>query len=128
MIRIDSVEINRFRGIRQGTISGFSDVNLLIGRNNSGKSTVGEAITWAARVIGGTDPLGRDPMVIWDRARQGASGRELWYRQDQSQSMSVTLRIGRVTVHRGVNANGQLMDKCEPDIRNQQNNAVFHHV
>lgn len=44
MANITSIEINQFRGIKQLTVSDFSNVNLIVGDNNSGKTTFLEAI------------------------------------------------------------------------------------
>lgn len=44
MAFINSIEISNFRGIRQLTISDFSKINLIVGDNNSGKTTFLEAI------------------------------------------------------------------------------------
>ena len=44
MAFIKSIEINQFRGIQQLTISDFSNINLIVGDNNSGKTTFLEAI------------------------------------------------------------------------------------
>lgn len=44
MANINSIEINQFRGIRQLTISNFSKINLIVGDNNSGKTTLLEAV------------------------------------------------------------------------------------
>lgn len=44
MAFIKSIEINQFRGIQQLTISDFSNINLIAGDNNSGKTTFLEAI------------------------------------------------------------------------------------
>lgn len=41
---IKSIEINQFRGIQKLTVSDFSDINLIVGDNNSGKTTFLEAI------------------------------------------------------------------------------------
>ncbi len=38
MRRIDSVTLENFRGIREGAVTGLVDVNILVGRNNSGKT------------------------------------------------------------------------------------------
>lgn len=44
MANLKSIQINKFRGINDLTVSGFSDINLLVGDNNSGKTTFLEAI------------------------------------------------------------------------------------
>lgn len=44
MPSINSIEINQFRGIKQLKVSDFSSINLIVGDNNSGKTTFLEAI------------------------------------------------------------------------------------
>jgi len=44
MGHINSIEINRFRGIKQLEVTDFSNINLIVGDNNSGKTTFLEAI------------------------------------------------------------------------------------
>lgn len=44
MANIKSIEINQFRGIKQLVVSDFSKINLIVGDNNSGKTTFLEAI------------------------------------------------------------------------------------
>ena len=44
MSGIKSIEISQFRGIKQLEVSGFSRINLIVGDNNSGKTTFLEAI------------------------------------------------------------------------------------
>jgi uncharacterized protein len=73
-MRLETVTIERFRGISHGELSGLVDVNILIGRNNSGKSTVLEAITnlglCPSQALQ-SDPLGRNPQSIWIDLRGG---------------------------------------------------------
>ncbi len=96
MLRLHSLSISRFRGIREGTIQNFADVNVLIGRNNSGKTTVVEAIM---RVAFGRympeDMLGRPVFHIWEMPRNatGDNLSELWYNQDQSQPICLTAEV-----------------------------------
>ena len=62
MIRLKAIQINRFRGIREENVHDFADVNLLVGRNNSGKSTVVEAIHRVAySIVNTADPIGPKP-------------------------------------------------------------------
>lgn len=44
MAFIKSIEINQFRGIQRLAVSDFSNINLIVGDNNSGKTTFLEAI------------------------------------------------------------------------------------
>lgn len=41
---ITAIEIENFRGIKKGRIDDFKRINLLVGANGSGKSTVLEAL------------------------------------------------------------------------------------
>ena len=41
---LSSLEIKNFKGIREGKISDLAQVNILVGRNNSGKSTILDAL------------------------------------------------------------------------------------
>jgi predicted ATPase len=53
---LTSVKIEGFRGVREGGVEGLAPISILVGPNNSGKSTVLEAIA-----VGGT---GHDPKGI----------------------------------------------------------------
>ena len=44
MAFINSIDIIKFRGIQKLTVSEFSNINLIVGDNNSGKTTFLEAI------------------------------------------------------------------------------------
>ena len=44
MAFINSIDITKFRGIQKLEVSEFSDINLIVGDNNSGKTTFLEAI------------------------------------------------------------------------------------
>jgi hypothetical protein len=99
MMRVKSIEINHFRGIREGTVRDFADVNLLVGRNNSGKSTVVEAIhrlACSAPGVNAVDPLGRG-VGLWVAAR-GESNLlppELWYTLDQTELIKLVAHVGK---------------------------------
>ncbi len=69
MLRISSVTLTNFRGIREGKVDGLVDVNIVIGRNNSGKSTVAEGITRAAVPWGSSPVFGQRALQTWLRDR-----------------------------------------------------------
>lgn len=100
MILLRSLAISRFRGIREGNIQGLTDVNLLIGRNNSGKTTVIEAIL---RLLGthgqSTDLLRRALPQVCSQIRQdsGQIDREAWYKQDLTQPLLLEAKVGEST-------------------------------
>jgi predicted ATPase len=61
---ITGVEISGFRGVREGGVDGLSPLSILVGPNNSGKSTCLEAIAAAG--------MGHDPHEIgWLLRRRG---------------------------------------------------------
>jgi len=43
-MKLDWIEIKNFRGIKRAKLENFADINIFIGKNNTGKSTVLEAI------------------------------------------------------------------------------------
>jgi hypothetical protein len=97
MIRLQSFSVRRFRGIREGSIHGLADVNLLVGRNNSGKTTVLEGIL---RLFFGSqqqqDLLYRQipDLFMALRFERDPYAPEFWYRQDQSQPILLEGQIG----------------------------------
>jgi len=81
MLLLTSIEIENFRGIRQGKLEGLTDVNILIGRNNCGKTTVIEAIH---RSIAGQDKVDRLRQNIvnyWTDVRRDGSPHDAAYQK-----------------------------------------------
>ena len=52
-----SLEIQNFKGIKQGKLEDLAQVNVLVGRNNSGKSTILDALILLRSAILGLDHL-----------------------------------------------------------------------
>ena len=106
MIRVKSVQIKRFRGVREGEVRDFADVNLLVGRNNSGKSTVVEAIhrlAYSAEAgrVDAVDPLGRR-LEVWSAAKGEADPyrQELWYTLDQTEPIVLGAEVSDAALER----------------------------
>jgi len=95
MIRLQSISMTRFRGIREGSIQNLADVNLIVGRNNSGKSTVLEAIMRLGYTSAQEDYLGRRILNIWGNFRNESQEfpPELWYRLDQIRDVELDAKI-----------------------------------
>lgn len=84
--KLTKIRIENFRGIREGEIDGLTDVNILVGRNNSGKSTVLEAISISASLMYQLDPAGRDrqEQIRTRRNESAFPAPSWWYRRDQA--------------------------------------------
>jgi len=52
---ITAIEVENFRGIRRGSLQNLTSVNVLVGANNSGKSTLVEALVRVAKHNSGDD-------------------------------------------------------------------------
>jgi energy-coupling factor transporter ATP-binding protein EcfA2 len=63
-----SVRLQAFRGLRNVTLDGCADINLLIGKNNSGKTTVLEALALLCR----PDDIAWWIDTVWPREIKGA--------------------------------------------------------
>jgi hypothetical protein len=73
---INSISIENFKGMRHCEIKDLGKVNLFIGRNSCGKSTIMEAAYFTGKEFLGANL----PECIMRRANRGAwSARELWY-------------------------------------------------
>ena len=62
--RIEKIKIENYRGIKNGSIEDLGDINVFLGKNGSGKSTILESIFLAShnfqnlpdpKIYGGTD-------------------------------------------------------------------------
>ena len=97
---LTGLEIHRYKGIREFVLNGLTDVNILIGRNNVGKSSVLEALYLASAAFEFEDPLGRGDKITYLLNRRGMRnltwriGREvLWYGYDDSEDIRVGLKL-----------------------------------
>lgn len=64
------IHIENFRGVAECTIEGLPTINVLIGRNNCGKSSVVEAASRLLGNINGHDVRGRDIADAWRAIRR----------------------------------------------------------
>ena len=92
-----NIRIANFRGIKEGTIEDLARINILVGQNNSGKSTVLEALILARAPIRLVDKLGRHGIQdllkrrVSDRAQ--LDFRELWYRLNTENKIELGLEF-----------------------------------
>lgn len=97
MLRLGQIYLSRCRGIREGTLSELADVNILIGRNNSGKTTIAEAIMrlgWmvTGKAGDGTGEAEKDLMECWSAPRNESElfPDEFWFEQDRNKEIVLT--------------------------------------
>ena len=92
---IEEVSIENFKGIKHCEIKDMGKVNLLIGRNSCGKSSIMEAIYFTGKEFIGFNL----PLCIQRRANRGSwSARELWYGFDMSSELNVRLSFDEQNV------------------------------
>jgi len=96
---LTSLKIRRLRGIAECTIEGLADVNVFVGKNGSGKSTVLEAIYLTSAWVKPKDPIhgvSKPHYLIFRRLGRG-TWRELrhtlWYKQKTDQPIEVEAKI-----------------------------------
>ncbi len=98
MQRIESLDIKNFRGIKEGHIEGFADVNVLVGRNNCGKTSVMEAIIRICQHYGlMQDLLLRDVSNYWMQTRK-KSQEHLTFKQVAKEAVLLSMKIMNETL------------------------------
>lgn len=96
-MRVVSIELERFRGILGGRLDELADVNVLVGRNNAGKTSVVEALSRAYMVISQqfNDPTGFPNLEVWKEAR--GESRDDWPQSlvnTTQQDLGASVKIG----------------------------------
>jgi hypothetical protein len=89
---IESLHIRNLRGVRECSINGLTDVNVLVGRNGVGKSTVLEAIYLVSSWAELHDHLGRNKVdyVVARRASR-RNWDALWFAKNVEEDIEITL-------------------------------------
>ena len=86
---IEKLEIKNFRGIRKCVVEGLSQVNLFIGPNNSGKSTILESIWLISRLLTDQPHLGLRSLLERRAKRDVWNAKELWFEYDTVQDVEI---------------------------------------
>jgi hypothetical protein len=94
-----SLEIQNFKGIKQGKIEDLAQVNILVGRNNSGKSTILDALVLLRAPVIGQDYLNRlgiEQILTRrvDRGRGNVAYDELWFRMATGDPLTLRAALG----------------------------------
>jgi len=86
---ITDISIQNLRGIKQCEIHNLGQINLLVGKNSAGKSTILESIQLVSSVI--FYPEQQIFVLINRKSARSWHLRELWYKYDPSLELSISL-------------------------------------
>jgi energy-coupling factor transporter ATP-binding protein EcfA2 len=103
--------IRRFRGINEGRLEDLGSINLLVGKNNSGKSSILEALLLASTIAKRHDLLGRDVYrhILHRRVTRGADHTaSLWYNYTTEEPIEFQITL---------DGGAQVVIDLKPDLR-----------
>lgn len=86
---ITDISIQNLRGIKKCEIHNLGQVNVLIGKNSAGKSTILESIQLVSSVM--FYPTEQISIIVNRRSDRSWHPRELWYKYDLNFELSVSL-------------------------------------
>lgn len=86
---IKSLAIQNLRGIERCEITNLGQVNLLIGKNSAGKSTILESIQLVSSVL--FYPQDQISFLVNRRSDRSWHPKELWYKYDSNSELSISL-------------------------------------
>jgi len=98
---IKGIQVQNFRGIKKCIIKNLDQVNILVGKNSAGKSTILEAVYLASAWAQPLDKLRLESKldyVISRRMNRGSwknTRRILWHNMNTSQNIEISLAIGK---------------------------------
>ena len=95
---LTSLEFKNLKGIKSGSLDNLSQVNILVGRNNSGKSTVLDGLVMLRVPLMWQDYLKRDGLaqILQRRVDHGEAEFEfsqLWFRMETSEPIEIVAKL-----------------------------------
>ena len=101
---VKRLAVEWFRGIRKGVVEDFGQVNVFVGRNGVGKSTLLEALYLVSAVQNDFDAIRRvNKLDYLVRRRAGrsegwnSSRQVLWYSMDSKRNIKISFSLGTTT-------------------------------
>lgn len=93
---LTQIVIENFKGIKSGEVSDLGKVNVIIGRNNSGKSCILDALCLAKYACGLSPQMFNEPLPMFLLRRRGIERsqytvRNFWYNYDTKNTISFKL-------------------------------------
>ncbi len=114
MAMLSSLEINNFKGIKTGAISDLAQVNVLVGRNNSGKSTVLDALLLMRCAFAVTDYMGRSGLDQLIKRRIERPGKAA---ANQYRELHYMLNVNdRISLQAGFDNNTRVVQEWNRDL------------
>ena len=110
---IKSIAIENLRGIRRCVVEGLTDVNIFIGRNGAGKSTILEAVYIASALIDERDTLRNVNKLDYVVSRRSSRGSwntyrdVLWFLKDVEKNIVIELRFSTGNILRLILINAE---------------------
>ena len=101
---IKSIQIRNFRGIKRCLIGNLEQVNILVGKNGAGKSTILEALYLASAWVKPVDDLRAEnklDYVISRRMNRGSwdtTRKILWHKMNTTKPIEICLSINKTTL------------------------------
>lgn len=95
------ISISNFKGIKEGKLEDLAQVNILVGQNNSGKSTVLESLVFSRALVAFRDRLDRDvfTQILLRRVqRPQMDYRELWFKFKNEDPINISLNINNISI------------------------------
>jgi len=95
---LTGLSIRNFRGIKEGKLDNIGEVNILLGPNNSGKSTILESIYLASSAVSHSDILGRNRKEYLSKRRVSRSYifvDSLWYKYRVNTPITFILEVDK---------------------------------
>ena len=114
MAMLSSLEINNFKGIKTGAISDLAQVNVLVGRNNSGKSTVLDALLLMRCAFAVTDYMGHSGLDQLIKRRIERPGKAA---ANQYRELHYMLNVNdRISLQAGFDNNTRVVQEWNRDL------------
>lgn len=90
-LQLEGIEISNFRGIKSCSINALTRVNVLIGPNNSCKSTVLESVWMISKLLDNKPHEGLRNLLDRRARRDAWNAKELWFTYDPVQDIRIKL-------------------------------------
>ena len=120
---LQGIEVQNYRGIREGLVSGFGSINLFVGPNGSGKSSLLEAVFFGAHEhkeyfnFHGFRQPGAHPLIALRHNEDEFPAIDIWYRKDQTTPVRIVYSFSSGKYELKLDSTLAIQSKFPDDIR-----------